>query len=98
MRTLHERKQLIPDHWGELQLADRVEHLGFFGPFARGEQAETSDVDVLVEFQHPVGLLFVHLAERLKEILQLRVGLLTPEALRPNRREPIHADLVDAKA
>ncbi len=98
MRTLHERKQLIQDHWGELQLAYRVERLGFFGPYVRGEQAETSDVDVFMEFQHPVGLLFVYLAERLKEILQLRVGLLTPEALRPNRREAIHANLVDAKA
>jgi predicted nucleotidyltransferase len=98
MRTLHELKQLIQDHWAELQLAYKVERLGFFGSFARGEQTETSDVDVLVEFQEPVGLLFVHLAERLEEILQLRVDLVTSDALLPNRRAAILADLVDAKA
>jgi predicted nucleotidyltransferase len=55
-------------------------------------------VDVLVEFQEPVGFLFVHLADRLEELLGLPVDLVTPDAIRPNRRELIFGDLVDVKA
>lgn len=38
-------------------LMDRfyVAKIGLFGSFARDEQTETSDIDLLVEFSHPVG-------------------------------------------
>lgn len=96
--ALQQLQQVVRDHWGELQSAYCVSRLGFFGSFARGEQTEASDVDVLVEFSQPVGFLFVHLADRLEQLLGRPVDLVTPDALRPNRREQILAELVDVEA
>jgi predicted nucleotidyltransferase len=98
MKTLSQLQGIIDQNWAELQSSYKVARLGFFGSYARGQQREDSDVDVLVEFQEPVGFLFVHLADRLEELLGLPVDLVTPDAIRPNRRELIFGDLVDVKA
>jgi len=41
-----------------------------------------------------VGLLFIHLADYLEEILSVKVDLLTPEAIKPNRKKYILEKLV----
>ena len=98
MTTLAELQQLITDHWSELQGAYKLKRLGFFGSYARGEQTPTSDVDVLVEFSEPVGFEFVHLANHLEQLFGLPVDLVTPDAIKPNRRDLVFADFVDAQA
>ena len=53
-----------------------------------------SDIDIVVEFKEPVGFLFIHLADFLEEILEIKVDLLTFDAIKPNRREYIMEDLI----
>ena len=65
-----------------------VTRLAVFGSYARSEQSEESDVDLLVELRQPMGLRFVHLAKFLETVVGLKVDLLTPDAIKPNRREP----------
>ena len=98
MTTLAELQQLITTHWGDLQVTYKLKRLGFFGSYARGEQTPSSDVDVLVEFSEPVGFEFVHLADHLEQLFGLPVDLVTSDALKPNRRDLILSDLVDAQA
>lgn len=64
-----------------------------FGSYARGDQGEGSDIDILVEFKEPVGILFIHLADFLEEILESGVDLVTPDAIKPNRRKYIMEDV-----
>ena len=71
-----------------------VTRLAVFGSYARSEQSEESDVDLLVELRQPMGLRFVHLAEFLETVVGLKVDLLTPDAIKPNRREHIMKDLI----
>lgn len=67
-----------------------VKDLAVFGSIARGDSSQSSDVDILVEFSRPVGLLeFVHLKILLEEWLGCRVDLVTPDALHPALRERI---------
>jgi predicted nucleotidyltransferase len=40
----------------------------------------------------------VHLADRLEELLQVKVDLVTPDAIKANRRQQILADVVDVTA
>jgi len=55
-----------------------------FGSFARGQQREESDVDVLVQFSRPVGFVsFMKLENHLQELLGRRVDLVTKKALKP---------------
>ena len=62
-----------------------VRRLGLFGSFVRGEQTETSDVDMLVEFEPGRKTFdnFMQTALLLEELLGRRVELVTPESLSP---------------
>jgi predicted nucleotidyltransferase len=74
-----------------------VKRVALFGSFARGEPSGGSDIDLLVEFRRPVGLLrFVHVKNVLEEILGRRVDLVTPDALHPALRDGVLAEAVDA--
>jgi predicted nucleotidyltransferase len=89
MREIKELKEIIKQHRQELEQRFKVKTIAIFGSYARGEQTKESDVDVLVEFSGPVGFLFIHLADYLEEILGVKVDLITPEAIKPNRRKYI---------
>lgn len=94
MRTLEEIKEIINQHKKELEEVFKVKSIAIFGSYSRGEQTPLSDVDILVEFKEPVGFLFVHLADFLEDILEVKVDLLTPDAIKPNRRKYIMEDLI----
>ena len=67
-----------------------VRSLAVFGSLARGSATPTSDMDVLVEFDRPVGLFeFIRLKFYLEELTGFPVDLVTPDALHPALREGI---------
>lgn len=62
----------------------KVKSIGIFGSYARGEQTKTSDIDMLVEFEAPVGFIkFMQLENYLNDKLSAKVDLVTPDALKP---------------
>jgi predicted nucleotidyltransferase len=74
-----------------------VRSLELFGSVARGEAGPQSDVDLLVEFDRPVGLFhFARVQRRLEEILGCRVDLVMKEAVKPQLRARILAEAVRA--
>jgi len=94
MKRIEEIKRIINKHRQELEGRFKVKSIAIFGSYVRGEQSPQSDIDILVEFKEPVGFLFIHLADFLEEILGTKVDLLTPEAIKPNRRKYIMEELV----
>ena len=58
-----------------------VSKVGLFGSFARGHADENSDVDLVVEFERPIGLKFVELTEYLERLLGRKVDVLTPAGI-----------------
>jgi len=72
-----------------------VKSLAVLGSVARGEAAASSDIDVLVEFDRPVGLFeFIRLKYYLEELTGCRVDLVTPDAIRPAMRAGILSEAV----
>lgn len=63
-----------------------VRRIGLFGSFARGQATEASDIDLVVEFDNPIGLRFVDLVEDLERVLGRKVDLLTPAGVHSIRR------------
>jgi predicted nucleotidyltransferase len=59
-----------------------VKKIGIFGSYARDEQTDESDLDVLVEFSRPVGFEFIRLKDYLETVLGKRVDLVTENALK----------------
>jgi uncharacterized protein len=74
-----------------------VAKVSLFGSFARDEANESSDVDLLVEFQRPIGLFeFARLQRALSERIGRSVELVTPAALKPQLRQRILQEAVIA--
>ena len=59
-----------------------VKQLALFGSFSAGTATKNSDVDLVVEFDRPMGLKFVRLSEYLEKLLGRKVDVLTPEGLK----------------
>ncbi|MGB7533053.1 MAG: nucleotidyltransferase family protein [Halobacteriota archaeon] len=61
----------------------KVKEIGIFGSIVRGEEKETSDVDILVEFKEPIGLFkFLELEEYLSGLIGRKVDLVSKKALK----------------
>ena len=74
-----------------------VRSLSLFGSVARDEATAESDVDILVEFETPVGMFkFLDLKDYLEELLGAEVDLVTPRALKPQLREQIFREMTRA--
>jgi predicted nucleotidyltransferase len=74
-----------------------VASLSVFGSAARNRLRKQSDIDLLVEFERPVGLFtFIRLKLYLENLLGRRVDLVTPAALRPELRQQILQEAIHA--
>ncbi len=72
-----------------------VKSLALFGSVARGEAHPDSDVDLLVEFDRPVGLFgLIALQQRMEELLGRSVDLGTPDSLKTRIRSQVMEDCV----
>ena len=67
-----------------------------FGSFSRGEETESSDIDILIvldESQH-IGLKFFGMYEDLKDLLGRKVDLVTERSLASFARESVNRDKI----
>jgi hypothetical protein len=58
-----------------------VKRIGLFGSFARGTADESSDVDLFVELDRPLGFKFIELVEHLEQLFGRKVDVLTRAGL-----------------
>jgi len=90
MRTLEDIQKILTSHKKELYKEFGVKRIGIFGSYLRGEQKETSDIDILVEFHRPVGFIeFIRLQEYLENLLGVKVDLVTKKALKKRIKKQI---------
>ena len=87
--------QILKQKKGELTKQFGVKSLLLFGSVARNEATATSDVDMLVEFNRPVGYfgLFA-LQNYLEKLLGCRVDLGTPDSLKPYIKDRVMGELI----
>ncbi|HKH48643.1 MAG TPA: nucleotidyltransferase family protein [Thermoanaerobaculia bacterium] len=74
--------QRLRTSYPELKERFGVGQIGLFGSFASETANEESDVDLIVDFERPIGLRFVELVEYLETLLGRRVDVLTSAGLR----------------
>lgn len=94
MKSLDEIKKLLEHHKPNLTAKYHIKNIALFGSLVRGDFTSKSDVDILVEFEKPIGLDFVLLADELEEILGVKVDLVTPNAIKPRMFKYIKQDLI----
>ena len=95
MKTKEEVLRILQREKPELVREYGVKRLALFGSYARNDQSEDSDVDILVEVDPSIGLGFVELAERIEGALGIRAEVVSRRAIKPRYWEVIKEDLID---
>ena len=87
--------RVLREHLPELHERYGVSSLGIFGSYARGEESELSDLDLLVEFDVTPGLFdFFGLELYLSDLLSVDVELVMRAALRRRMGKEILKEVV----
>ncbi|HOU14341.1 MAG TPA: nucleotidyltransferase family protein [Anaerolineae bacterium] len=82
IHKLREQRTYLADHYG-------VKNIGLFGSYAQEQSTQASDIDLLIEFDRPIGLRFVELGEYLEQLFDRPVDILTPAGM-----QNIHIDYI----
>lgn len=93
--TRRKIENILKKHKQELKKRFKLKEIGIFGSFVRDEQKKRSDIDILVEFEKPIGLFeFMDLEEYLMKILGAKVDLVSKKALKPRIGKHILQEVV----
>ena len=86
MQIANKLKEIKPNLKSEFG----IKRIGIFGSFAKGLQHNQSDIDIIVEFENPIGLIeFIKIQEYLSAVLDKSVDLLTFDSIKPYMRDDI---------
>ena len=77
-----------------LQQEYAVKRVGLFGSTARGTHTAGSDVDILVEFERPVGIEFIDLSYLLEKELNKKVDVVSLKGIKEKYFKEIEKDIV----
>ncbi|MGC8838965.1 MAG: nucleotidyltransferase family protein [Anaerolineae bacterium] len=85
--------ELLREHYPALAAEYSVKRIGVFGSHAKGTSREASDVDLIVEFERPIGFRFIEFVEHLERLLNRKVDVLTPAGLQGIRVVRVARDI-----
>ena len=81
----------------EIKTKYRVKNLGLFGSYVKKEQKETSDIDILVEFEEDADLFhLIGLSLFLEENFNIKVDVVSKPALKKELRDIILQEVIYA--
>lgn len=94
MKSLSDIKKTITAQKPRFLSNYPIKSIAIFGSFARNEQTDQSDIDIMVEFDGSIGLKFIDFANELESLLGLKVDLVSRKGIKPVYFESIKKDLV----
>lgn len=94
MRTKEEVVRLLAEKKSELQKHYPISEMALFGSYARGDYNESSDIDILVDFNEPVGIEFISLAHELEDLFKTKVDLVSRNGIKPHYLASVEKNLI----
>lgn len=94
MKSVNELTKRIEEKKSYLKEKYKVKSICIFGSYSRNEATSQSDVDILVDFESPLGLEFVDLAEELEDLLGVKVDLVSKNGVKERYLKEIERELV----
>jgi predicted nucleotidyltransferase len=83
-------KQLKP----ELAQKFHVHTIGLFGSVVRDDFSPFSDIDIIVDFDQPIGIEFVDLANYMEQQLQKKVDLVSRNGVKDKYFKAIEQEII----
>jgi predicted nucleotidyltransferase len=93
MLSLETIKNKLVEHKQRLYSRYGLSNIAIFGSYAKNQQNDRSDLDILVEFNKPIGIDFIDLAEELEQILSIKVDLVSRRGLKERHFKAIEKEL-----
>jgi predicted nucleotidyltransferase len=94
MATKEQILRILAENKDRLQAGFKVRRIALFGSYARGEQREDSDIDILVDVDPSIGLDFVTLCETIERLLGRHVDVVSSRAVKPSGWKVIEPELI----
>jgi predicted nucleotidyltransferase len=95
MKTQTEVLQMLAQKKSSLLETYQITRLGIFGSYARGEQTDESDIDILVEYDKaPTLYQIIELRDDLSELFAIKVDVVTKNGLKARIRERVLAEVI----
>ena len=95
MIDINDIKKILNRNKKELNKKYNVTEIGIFGSYINNTQSETSDIDILVEFEKAIDLIaFVNLKNHLSSLFGKNVDLVMKKALKPKISERILKEVI----
>lgn len=96
MLTREEIVHLLREKHPYLAAEFGVSKVGLFGSYAQGQSDEFSDIDIVVEFERPLGFRFFELADYLENLLGRKVDVLTLAGIQNIRIERVAKSITES--
>jgi hypothetical protein len=94
MKSLTEIQRTLASHKQMLYEKYPIESLAIFGSYARKEQNDQSDLDLMVEFKAKIGIRFIDLADDIERIIGIKVDLVSKNGIKQKYLNAIQSDLI----
>jgi len=94
MEQLSEIKQALAQIKPELSRRFHVQSLGLFGSVVRDDFSPSSDIDIIVDFDRPIGIEFIDLAQYIEQRLQKKVDLVSRRGIKDKYFKAIEREIV----
>jgi uncharacterized protein len=78
----------------EMQQRFFVNTIGLFGSVVRGDFKASSDIDIIVDFNKPVGIEFIDLADFIENKLKKKIDLVSRNGVKKKYLEQIESQIV----
>ena len=94
MRSLQSIESTLYSHKDRLFAKYPIKSMAIFGPYAREEQIEESDLDLMVELNGQIGIRFIDLAEEIEQLIGFKVDLVARKGIKDKYFQSIQSDLL----
>lgn len=90
IEQLKKIKPILSEKYGITELA-------LFGSYSRNEENEKSDIDIMVDYQNPMGLKYFDIAYELENIFkEKKIQVISKAGIKPRYFDRIKQDLIYA--
>jgi len=94
MKSTNQIKSTLSKHKQQLFTDYPLRSMAIFGSYARMEQNDKSDLDLLVEFDENIGIRFIDLADEIEKLVGFKVDLVSRKGIKAKYYNLIESDLI----
>ncbi len=94
VEKLKDIKKILEQLKPELTQKFHVQTIGLFGSVVREDFSEISDIDIIVDFDRPIGVEFIDLANFIEDKLSKKVDLVSKNGIKEKYFKAIEPEII----